>query len=345
MIDPSLALLMPYLYATFLSLVMCLIVIGALRIVNKRAYGKRTLMLGVPMLGSVASIGSVSASCLVHWLSLDNPNLSAFHAVCSQAPAGSIGLVCTVSVIIAVASFGFASSLGILNHYLGGSIAIRLLKAKPLAMSEAREAFKTVHRLSACGGINAPRLFFVEGSTPNILTVGKKGRSVIIVSVGLLETLSSRELEAVLAHEISHIRNNDNLLKTLVSSLKFYSPFIFPTYLLEPAVYREREFLADESGVALTGNPSALISALLKIGEALSFKPKHSSFSNVAMGFCFAIPRKRGVFDNHPPLEERLSRLMQLELQRRTQEEPLNMLQAELTSRSRAYDLPSSFRS
>lgn len=324
MIDPSLALLEPYLYATFVSLAMCLIAIGALRIVNRRAYGKRTLMLGVPMLGSVATIGFVSVSCFVHWLSPENLNLSVFHAVCTHTLPGSIGFVCTLFVIVAAAFFGFASSLGILNHYFGGSIAIRLLKAKPLVPTDAKEVFETVHRLSVRGGVNAPRLFLVEGSTPNILTVGRKGRSAIIMSVGLLETLTSGELESVLAHEISHIMNNDNLLKTVISSLKFYSPFIFPTYLLEPAVYREREFLADESSVALTGKSSTLISALLKIGEALSFKPKHNSLRRFAMGFCFAIPGKNRVFSKHPPLEERISRLMQLELQRRSQKETPN---------------------
>ncbi len=98
-----------------------------------------------------------------------------------------------------------------------------------------------------------------------------------------------------------------------MTSLKFAAPFVFSSYLIEPAICREREFLADEGSVTLTSEPSALISALIKISEAYDVVAKGGFFCGFAMSFFHCSPARGGIFSKHPPLEERLNRLLKLE--------------------------------
>lgn len=254
----------------------------------------------------------VSSICFIHWLSLGQPILSLCHGVCIQAPPLSVHLICTSFVTLALASFSLAISSGFISYYFGDKLATRLLHAKPLDKETAGEIHEMVRSLSRQAEVCPPHLYFVEGSTPRIFTAGRRSSAVIVMSVGLLETLSKKELEASLAHEISHVKNRDCLIKTLVSSLKLSSPFIFPFYFVEPAIYREREFLADESGVNLTGEVSPLISALIKIGEACNFKSKRVFLQGFMLNFFTRSHGYGGIFDKHPPLEERLKRLIQL---------------------------------
>jgi len=310
-----LILIMPYLYATLLSLIISTLVIICLKLIRKRAYKTRTMMLVAPLLGSVAIMVLVSSLCFIHWLSMNYPD--PYHAVCNQVSPESIRFICTSLVSLAFASFGFAVSSGMINYYLGDKIAIHLFHAKPFDQSEAKEIRETLNRLSRKAGVKPPKLYLIERSTPITFAVGRRNAPTIIVSVGLLETLSSEELEASLAHEISHIRKNDGLIRTLVSSLKFATPFNFLSYLIEPAVYREREYLADEGSVTLTNKPSALVSALIKISESCHVEPTESFFSRFVVGFFLGSPVWGGIFSKHPPIEERLNRLLQLEKDRK----------------------------
>jgi len=303
-------LLMPYFYATLLSLIISALVIVCLKLVHERAYKIRTMMLVAPLLGSVAIMAWFSSLCFIHWLSMNHPD--PYHAVCNQVSPESIRFICTSLVSLAFASFGFTVSSGMINYYLGDRIAIHLFHAKPFDQSEAKEIHETLNRLSRKAGVKPPKLYLIERSTPITFAVGRRNAPTIMVSVGLLETLSSKELEASLAHEISHIKRNDGLIRTLASSLKFATPFNLFSYLIEPAIYREREFLADEGSVTLTDEPSALISALIKISEACDVKPNESFFSKLAVGFFLKSPVGGGIFSKHPSLEERLNRLLQL---------------------------------
>jgi len=301
-----LILIMPYLYATLLSLIMSAAVIIGLKLVRKQAYKIRTMMLVAPLLGSVTIMVWVSSLCFIHRLS------NIYHLVCGQISLESVRFICTSLVTLAFASFGLAVSSGMITYYSGDKIAIHLFHAKPLNQSEVKEIYETINSLSRKAGVRPPKLYLIERSTPIILTVGRRNSPTIMVSVGLLESLSSKELAASLAHEISHIKNNDGLIRTLASSLKFATPFNLLGYLIEPAIYREREFLADEASVALTNEPSELISALIKISEAFAVKTKGVFFYGLAMGFFLESPLRGGLFNKHPPLEERLNRLLQL---------------------------------
>jgi len=306
-----LILIAPYLYATLLSLGISVGVIFGLKLVRKQAYKIRTMMLVAPLLGSVTMMVGVSSLCFIHWLSLNYPDLG--HAVCDQIPQENVGFICTSLVTLAFVSFGSAVLLGVITYYLGDKIAIHLFGAKTLNQSEAKEIYQTLNCLSRKAGVKTPKLYLIERSTLMIFTVGRKNSHAIMVSVGLLENLSSKELEASLAHEISHIKNSDDLIRTMASIMKFATPFNLLGYLIEPAIYREREFLADEGSVTLTNEPSALISALIKFSEAWDVEAKESLLCRLSIGFFLESPSRGGIFSKHPPLEERLNRLLQLE--------------------------------
>ena len=126
----------------------------------------------------------------------------------------------------------------------------------------------TVRRLASFAGVVPPAVWLVDSGVPSAFTVRANNGYSIALSVGLLESLDSEELEACIAHEISHLKNGDfivRLLATLAKVALFTKPL---SYLIEPAIYRAREFLADKTAAELIGKPDALISALSKLKDA-----------------------------------------------------------------------------
>ena len=122
--------------------------------------------------------------------------------------------------------------------------------------------------LQAEAGISTPDVRLIDSGVPSAFTVRANRRYTVTVSVGLLESLEDCEVEACLAHEIAHLKNHDFTVRfaaTLAKVALFARPM---SYLLEPAVYRAREFLADLTAVKLVGGPDALISALTKLKES-----------------------------------------------------------------------------
>lgn len=134
-----------------------------------------------------------------------------------------------------------------------------------------------------------------------------KKNPLIVVSSGLLDLLDEEELEACLGHELAHIKNRDRFVRKTSSFLRaimFYNPF---AYFIESVIYREREFLADIIASRVTKKPEALASALIKIAE--NTKDPRKLTKKAVM--CF-FKKYRFTIRKHPPLEERLKRLMRL---------------------------------
>ncbi len=152
-------------------------------------------------------------------------------------------------------------------------------------------------------GIPRARVLLVDSDEPLGMAVG--GRETrILVSRGLLKTLDQDEVETVIAHELMHLKHHDAQFKvfsTVLSRILFFDPF---SKFFDPAVHREREYLADEMSGRSTGKPAALASALLKIAGG-SAPPK------AAWGLSILGPGK-GVFSRYPPLKERVHRLLLL---------------------------------
>jgi heat shock protein HtpX len=270
---------------------------------------------------------------------------------------GWIALV--VALVIAVAG-AFAS------YWKSDAIALRMSHAKPADPVEHARLHNLVEGLCIAGGVPKPRLFVVQDDAPNAFATGRDPRhAAIAVTTGLLEKMNRVELEGVLAHELSHIKNYDILVSTLAVtlvgvvtlladfSLRFMwwggprhrddrrdggGPAAFLAVfgllllivapivgrIMQSAVSRRREALADVSGVSLTRYPPGLISALEKLRDDKTVV--HSASRATAhlwiespIPHVEADSRGRGdsswlnkLFDTHPPLEERIAALREL---------------------------------
>ncbi len=144
-----------------------------------------------------------------------------------------------------------------------------------------------------------------EAKVGNAFSISLKGRNIVAVSPSLIQSLSSEETEAVLAHELSHLGNRDSLAKGIARFARFAFPFDPVIRLLEAAVHRERELLADHSSVKYTQKPLALASALIKA---------HSGpVSSVGVGTgLFIGGNKGGLFSLYPDLQRRIELLLKM---------------------------------
>lgn len=211
-----------------------------------------------------------------------------------------VSLVGTVAAGCAAVFIGFGKSRMSLSKAFP---QITFLEA-PLHVKEM------IARLAMTAGVEVPDARLIDTGMPTAFTVRANRRYAVTVSVGLLESLEENEVEACLAHEIAHLKNSDfsvRFLATLAKVALFARPL---SYILEPAVYRAREFLADLTAVKLVGGPDVLISAFSKLKESNDFDAALPSSSCV----CNLNARKGilRIFDKHPALEDRLEILREL---------------------------------
>lgn len=160
-----------------------------------------------------------------------------------------------------------------------------------------------VRLLSEFEGLGAVRVLLTERAEPLALAIGGK-HPAILLSQGLLGILDRVETETTVAHELMHVKHHDaefKVFSTVFSRILFFDPM---SKLFDPAVHREREYLADEMSGRATGRPAALASALLKIA-------RHDPPPSSALGLSI-LGSGRGVFSRYPPLGERVQRLLLL---------------------------------
>lgn len=238
-----------------------------------------------------------------------------------------------------------------ISYYYADKIALSVSGARALEREEAKELFRIVENLSIAAGIPMPPLYLIEDSAPNAFATGRDPEhAAIAVTSGLLQKLDKSELEGVLAHEISHITNYDIRLSTIVVVLVgvialasdwflrslWYgggrrrnndegSSGIFmligiilavlaplAATLIQLAISRKREFLADASGALLTRYPEGLARALEKIAddkeplEVANKATAHLYFENPLKDYS---GRVNAFFSTHPPVEERIKAL------------------------------------
>ncbi len=145
-----------------------------------------------------------------------------------------------------------------------------------------------------------------EAIAGNAFSFSFRGKGIVAMSNDMVQSLSSEEAEAVLAHELSHIKNRDSSLKSLARMARLAFPFDPVIHLVEAAVHRERELLADRASVTYTGKPLALASALLKACQA-----PPSSMIGAGAGLCTG-GNGKGLFNRYPELERRIDILVDL---------------------------------
>jgi heat shock protein HtpX len=213
-------------------------------------------------------------------------------------------------------------------------IVMGMLGARELVQGESPALHSTVERLSLSAGIVKPKLYVLPDSYPRALSAGRGagGGSGIAVSLGLMGVASPAELEGIVAHEIAHIRHRDVLLQTVVvivamclvelsrigGALQRALLFVlapvaasFVHLMLSP----RREFAADRTAAALCASPHGLADALLRLEQAMELVPFEAAPATEPLYTMnpFAEKGLGALFDSHPPLEERVKRLRELD--------------------------------
>ncbi len=247
-------------------------------------------------------------------------------------------------LIIFIFTLIFAIFYALFQYKISTVIALKMNGAELISKKDAPEFYSIVESLSITAGLPMPKLYIINDSSMNAFAAGTNPEnSVICVTTGLLENMDKVEIEGVMAHEISHIKNYDirvsmaavaltaviGMLSDIVLRFIFLNDddddsknpitlilglfFVLISPLLATitrlAISRQREFLADATAVSLTRYPDGLISALEKLKNN---KPLERQNSTTASLF-ISNPMKQGffqrLFSTHPPLDDRISRL------------------------------------
>lgn len=247
----------------------------------------------------------------------------------------------------------FSIFMNITSYWYSDKIALKLNHAHEIKREENVDLWNTVENLAITAGLPMPRVAIIDDPAPNAFATGRnKEHAVVAVTTGLLAILNKTELEGVIGHELSHIGNRDILLSTVVVVLVGFISILGDIFLrgslwggrrsndndnggggvilligiilsilapiaatlIQLAISRKREFLADASGALLTRYPEGLASALVKISQ-FSGKMQYANTSTahlfIESPFGSGAGRKiSNIFSTHPPVEERVRALI-----------------------------------
>ncbi len=243
-----------------------------------------------------------------------------------------------------------STASALLSYFAGDQAALMINGAKRLEKNDAPELWRLVENLAITAGLPMPKLYLIEDNAPNAFATGRNPQHAsVAVTTGLLALLDHKELEGVIAHELSHIGNDDILVMTIVivlmGSVMMLSDLMLRTsfrrgdrdrdsnqgtlvfaivglvlavlspllsQLIKLAVSRSREYLADASGALLTRYPEGLASALTKISaNAQPMKRANGATAHLFIANPFAGSKQflSGLFSTHPPIEDRILKL------------------------------------
>lgn len=246
--------------------------------------------------------------------------------------------------------FGLVITLGMAwgQWYFSDSLALKSMNAVVVTPEQAPELHAMIDRLVALADMPKPRVAVAQTDMPNAFATGRSpNHSSVCVTTGIMQRIDADELEGVLAHELSHVANRDVSVMTIASSLGLLAGFItrwgmwfgggrdrrdnnsaigfmfvflasmvvyFVSFLLTRALSRYRELSADRCGAYLTGRPSKLASALVKISGDMARIPTRDLRETRAMNAFFIAPAINGemvsnLMSTHPPLQTRLDQL------------------------------------
>ena len=235
------------------------------------------------------------------------------------------------------------------QFFFSDRLALYSMGARTVDESEYPELHRTIDRLSQQADLPKPKVAVADSRVPNAFATGRsQKKSTVAVTSGLMGTLDQEELEGVIAHELAHVKNRDVMVMTIASFLSTIAFMIvrwgwlfgggrdrnanqapvfvaiiaslvvwIVSFLLIRALSRYREYAADRGGAVITGKPSALASALMKIDGGMDKVPKEDLRDQAEMNAFFIIPIRSGfvgkVFSTHPSTEKRIERLRDLE--------------------------------
>jgi heat shock protein HtpX len=244
--------------------------------------------------------------------------------------------------------------LALAQIFLSDKLGLAAMGAKEVSPEEAPGLHAMIERLCIQADLPKPKIAVADTPVPNAFAMGRSPRqATVCATTGIMQRLSPAELEAVMAHELTHVKNRDVLVMTiasffatiaaLITQFGFFfgggfgdtdedsGPGFLVVLLVSVAVYvisfflmlalsRYREYAADRGSALITGRPSALASALINISRGMDDVPEQDLRAASSMNAFFIIPTSvksaaASVFMDHPPLEKRLEQLQRLEAQ------------------------------
>ncbi len=242
-------------------------------------------------------------------------------------------------------AFLLALGMNFFSYWFSDKIVLKMYGAQEVTPAEAPELHRMVEDLCREAGIPKPRVYIIPDDSPNAFATGRNPEHAAVAATqGIMRILTPEELKGVLAHEIGHVRNRDILISTIAATMagaimiladiaRFSAIFggsrdndegggiigvivmsiVAPlaAMLIQMAISRSREYLADETGAHLAHNPQSLASALGKLARGVEQRPMDASPSTAHM---FIVNPLTGgslmnLFSTHPPIEERIARL------------------------------------
>lgn len=244
-------------------------------------------------------------------------------------------------------AFVFSLLLNFGSYWFSDKIVLAMYRAREVSEAEAPELYQIVHKVALSAHLPMPRLYIVPSESPNAFATGRNPEhAVVAVTEGILRIMNREELEGVLAHELSHVGNRDILISSIAAALAgaimmlanmarfaaffggvgrdrdedgggilglLFMSILAPiaAMLIQMAISRSREYLADSTGARTVGNPLGLASALEKLERAKEVVPMnarpetaHLFIVNPLSGGALL-----GLFSTHPPIEDRIRRL------------------------------------
>lgn len=258
--------------------------------------------------------------------------------VTGQALGGQSGMI--MALVIALGMNFFA-------YWFSDKMALKMSRARQVSSAEAPELHSMIEHLAARAGLPKPRVYIMPGDTPNAFATGRNPEhAAVAVTEGLIRLLKRDELEGVLAHELAHIKNRDILISSiaavmagaisylatmaqwamifgggrsndeeggdsLIGSIAMMIIAPMAAMLIQMAISRSREYLADATGAEICGNPQGLASALKRLEECNRQLPMQV---NPATAQMYIVNPLNGqtiskLFSTHPPIQERVKRL------------------------------------
>lgn len=246
-----------------------------------------------------------------------------------------------------VIAFVIAGAMNFFSYWYSDKIVLKMYRAKEVTEQQQPAFYAMVRRLAERAQLPMPKVYIIPSSAPNAFATGRNPQHAAVAATeGIMHILSEEELEGVMAHELAHVRNRDTLISTIAATiagaiamlgnmlqwaaifgggssddeegggvlgglaLAFIAPLA--AMLIQMAVSRSREFLADAEGARISGNPRALASALRKLQHGVQTAPMQEA--TPATSHMFIVNPLTGatllkLFSTHPPMEERVARL------------------------------------
>lgn len=243
-----------------------------------------------------------------------------------------------------VLAFLFGIGVNFFSYWFSDKLVLKMYRAEEVGRAEAPELYDMVDRLRVEAGLPMPRVFVVPSDQPNAFATGRNPEhAAVAVTSGIVRLLSNKELEGVIAHELAHVKNRDILIGSIaaavgvsitmlvrfgvlfggrdrgnvVGSLLMLILAPIAAMLIQMAISRVREYSADRDGARICGSPRSLASALQKLQRGAEAVPMDANPSTAHMFIVSPFAGLGGgiksLFSTHPPTEERVKRLLELE--------------------------------